>query len=58
MQQEMAVLQRSDALERARQQHEAVLATSNERHEQEILEVTSMLDEVRRVADEKVRNPG
>ncbi|CAK8682000.1 unnamed protein product [Clavelina lepadiformis] len=53
LQQEMAVLQRSDALERARQQHEAVLATSNERHEQEILEVTSMLDEVRRVADEK-----
>nr|CAB3229918.1 centrosomal protein of 152 kDa-like [Phallusia mammillata] len=53
LQQEVAMLQRSDSLDRARQQHEAVLATSNERHEQQMLEVTTMLDEMRRVADIK-----
>jgi len=54
LQQEVAMLQRSDTLERARQQHDAVLASSNERHEQRLLEVSTMLDEVRRVADSKV----
>ncbi|XP_078482976.1 uncharacterized protein LOC100180703 [Ciona intestinalis] len=53
LQQEVTMLQRSDALDRARQQHEAVLSAANERHEQQMLEVTSMLDETRQLADLK-----
>jgi len=47
-------MQRSDALERVRQQHDDVIAAMTEQHESELLEVSTMLDEVRRVADEKV----
>lgn len=54
LQQEVTLLQRSDALERTRQQHDNILANLNEKHERHLLEVTTMLDEVRRVADEKV----
>ena len=57
LQQEVTLLQRSDALERARQQHDDVIARMNEQHESHLLEVTTMLDQVRRVADEKVITP-
>ena len=55
LQQEITLMQRSDALERARQQHDDVIGALNEQHEGQLLEVTTMLDQVRRVADEKVR---
>ena len=50
----MGLLQRSDAIERARQQHDAMLSATQEKHDRNMLEVTSMLDDARQLAESKV----
>lgn len=54
LRQEMGLFQRSDAIERARQQHDAILSASQEKHERDMLEVTSLLDQARQLSENKV----
>ena len=54
LRQEMGLFQRSDAIERARQQHDAILSATQEKHERDMLAVTSLLDQARQLSENKV----
>lgn len=44
---QLSQMNHSDAIERARDQHDAVLSAANDRHELHVLELTTQLDDLR-----------
>ena len=51
---QLTMLNSSDAIERAREQHDVVLSATNQRHEAQVLELTTQLDGCRQNLAETV----
>lgn len=56
MQKQLLELQRSDALQRAREQHEAIISALKQKHEQQVLSLEQKLDTTQSALREQVRN--
>jgi len=56
MQKQLLELQRSDALQRAREQHEAVISALKQKHEKQVLSLEQKLDATTSALREQVRN--
>lgn len=56
MQQQLLELQRSDALQRAREQHEAIISVLKQKYEQQVLSLEQKLDTTKSALREQVRN--
>lgn len=51
---QLTQLSNMDTMERAREQHNAVLSATNQRHEMQVLELTTKFDECRQQLEDKV----
>lgn len=56
MQKQLLELQRSDALQRAREQHEAIISALKQKYEQQVLSLEQKLDTTQSALREQVRN--
>lgn len=56
MQKQLLELQRSDALQRAREQHEAIISALKQKYEKQILSLEQKLDTTKSALREQVRN--
>lgn len=56
MQKQLLELQRSDALQRAREQHDAIISALKQKHEKQVLSLEQNLDATKSALREQVRN--
>lgn len=56
MQKQLLELQRSDALQRAREQHEAIISSLKQKYEKQVLSLEQKLDTTKSALREQVRN--
>lgn len=56
MQKQLLELQRSDTLQRAREQHDAIVTALKQKHEKQVVSLEQKLDATKSALQEQVRN--